>query len=261
MNGGKRPLGYTIIEVMIVLAVSGLMFVIAGNFISGKQAKTSFNSGSNEMASRVTDVIGQVNSGHYSDQAFTCVSSSDGSPPQIKANDANQSARSGKNFGCVFLGKLIHFKDGEPTKYEVFSLTGNRLKTGDKPAINLADVTPTIIKSNDGTFDLTLQQTVPQQLDVKAVKVDGRSASGFGFVQGLGTATVASDANYESGSQSIRMVYTTGVITSNTPSLSFGREATICLSDDTRWAVVTVTLSSATTKFYGDPLDTGGLCS
>lgn len=55
MKGGKSPLGYTVVEVMIVLAVSGIMFLVAANFINGKQQKTSFANGVNEMASRIQD--------------------------------------------------------------------------------------------------------------------------------------------------------------------------------------------------------------
>ena len=49
----KQPFGYTIVEVMIVLAVSSAMFLIAANFINGKQERTAFSQGSNEMVSQL----------------------------------------------------------------------------------------------------------------------------------------------------------------------------------------------------------------
>ena len=70
MNGGKRPLGYTIIEVMIVLAVSGVMFIIAASFISGKQESTAFTEGANEFASQLQQTIAEVADGQYSDVTF-----------------------------------------------------------------------------------------------------------------------------------------------------------------------------------------------
>src|SRR4051812_28553600 len=105
MNGGKLPLGYTVIEVMIVLAVSGLMFVIATNFISGKQAKTSFTAGSNELASKVQDLIGEVNDGKYSDIPLSC-SANIGGPTSV-SDGAPDAETQGTNPQCVFLGKIL----------------------------------------------------------------------------------------------------------------------------------------------------------
>ena len=82
MLGGKnkQPLGYTIIEVMIVLAVSGLMFIIAATFINGKQQRATFTAGVNEMASELQNVIEQVNDGSYADVPLNCVSAGAGFP-------------------------------------------------------------------------------------------------------------------------------------------------------------------------------------
>jgi prepilin-type N-terminal cleavage/methylation domain-containing protein len=262
MNGGKKQRGYTIIEVMIVLAASGLMFVIAANFISGKQAKTSFRAGVDETASRIDDVLAQVTGGHYSDQFFGCTTSS-GSPHIVNASSGND--RSGKNSDCVFLGKFMHFNTAgtvNDPNYSVYSLAGNRVvKITGLPPKNLTEANPTIIKAHGGggpQVDLTLAQTVPQTLDIRKVTADGgilpSKGAGFGFVQGLGTTTT-NGKNYQSGSQTVTMVASTLNINPNTSgALSFTgiKKAALCMTDNTRWAVVTVTLGGAATKFYND---------
>lgn len=106
MKGVKQPLGYTIIEVMIVLAISGLMFLIAANFISGKEESTSFTEGTNEFVTDMQSVINQVTDGQYSDISFQCVSS--GGTLSFPSGGSQ-----GTNPACVFLGKFLYFPQGQ----------------------------------------------------------------------------------------------------------------------------------------------------
>ncbi len=79
MPGGRnrQSLGYTIVEVLVVLAVSSFMFVIAANFINGRQERASFASGSNDLASALRNVLNQVADGHYSDVPMTCTNAAE----------------------------------------------------------------------------------------------------------------------------------------------------------------------------------------
>jgi len=245
MKGGTRPLGYTIIEVMIVLAVSGLMFVIAANFISGKQQKTAFTQGTNEFAAQIQTVVSQVTDGQYTDIPFTCTS--DGSNLTID-NAVVKSA----NPDCVFMGKFIHFNEGgDVSKYEVFSLAGARTADEYKDAL----ITPIISNGADPDFDLTTHQIVPQSLEVRKISVTVGTVThndvhGIGFVQGLGSTD---DNGYVTGSQTISMVYapnlTTGDANEETAQaeLTHGAStspvvtintATICVTDGTRFAKI-----------------------
>src|SRR4051794_6940104 len=113
MKGVKAPSGYTIIEVLIVLAVSGVMFIMAANFIDGKNSRTRFQQGSNELGSRVQSVIEEITDGQYSDIPFTCNSTS--SSITITGTPQQQ----GKNYDCIFIGKIIHFSvGGNQNRYE-----------------------------------------------------------------------------------------------------------------------------------------------
>lgn len=277
MNGGKRSAGYTIVEVMIVLAVSGLMFVTAANFINGKQQKSAFNSGVNEMASRVQDVIGQVNDGQYSDVAFGC--------DVISNSVVISGTRSqGKNSQCIFLGKYIYFfQNDDQTKYQVISLAGKRLDSATgKPVIDLSNASPTPIRSADGVINLNSDQMTSQSLNVLKITlipsefiaggsdsgggggdgggscggvgvpcgggetVSAADASGFGFVQDLGV--LREDGEYKSGSKgSVKLVYASAldkgeadVSSIPSPGLTGASSVEVCLTDGTRYATIVV---------------------
>ncbi len=230
MPGGKnihhqrKPQGYTIIEVMIVLAVSGVMFVIAANFINGKQERTAFTQGVNETSSRIQDVIEQVVDGRFSDIPLNCQSL--GSSTVVSGGSNEQ----GTNANCVFLGKMMHFNNsGDSTKYSVLSVAGTRTTDPSK-------VYPTVVDA------LTITQTVPQSLSVKSVVIKDKNGvntgqnTDFGFRQGLGVAT-EDFGGYKSGSQNVSLVYASSNSVSN---LNYAQSAVICLTDDTQYAELTV---------------------
>lgn len=249
MLGGKntKPLGYTIIEVMIVLAVSGVMFLIAANFINGKQQKAAFTQGVNETASRIQDMIEQITDGQYSDIPFGCTH---GSPPVISTS---VSPTQGTNSPCVFMGKFF-YRTGA-NSYGIFSLAGNRLNSSGKPAVTLGAARPVPIYGSG--IDLTTQATVPQNLDL-TLHVNGSAsqAFGFGFVQGLGSLNASDTINkevYNSGAQAISLVYAPHLSSSASaselgavnairtpPGLLNASSASLCLTDGTRYAQVLI---------------------
>lgn len=258
MPGGqnKQSLGYTIVEVMVVLAVSGVMFLIAATFVNGKQASTSFSAGVHDMASSLQDVIEQVNDGRYSDVPFTC---SPGSPPGFSGTVLPDQ---GTNSDCVFVGKFLYFSGNYSANYQVFTLAGNR-QSGGQPAVTPNSVQPVPIYGP--LIDLTIQQTVPQNLAVKNVVVKDANGNlvapatlGLGFLQSLGTVD-STGSTYLSGAQTIGLYYepnlsTPGLIESNVvtnmrvnaANIAPATSATICLTDGnpgTRYATVDVGLT------------------
>lgn len=250
MKGGKLPLGYTIIEVMIVLAVSAVMFLIAANFISGKQSSTAFTEGTNEFDTEMQSVINQVTDGQYSDVQFTCTSGAGGA--LTFSLSASPSSTQGTNPPCVYLGKFLYFIQGaNPTDYETFSLAGNRQDnaTGG-PATTLAELNATPIIG--GGIDLTTQSSIPQQIEVKSMHatVSGNTFQvyGLGFIQSAGTLDPLT-GELSNGAQTIGLVYDPNLnapdlteaqaATDITSSIAFADSAQICLTDGTRTAEIT----------------------
>jgi len=231
MKGGKSPLklklrsqGYTIVEVMIVLAVSGVMFVIAANFINGKQANASFTSGVNDMRTSIQDMIDDVNDGRFSDKKISCEEGADSLT--ITFDDREQ----GTNPKCVFLGKLLVSPVGtDKQKFQIISLAGLRL------APSMSDAKVTAVKG-DEAVDLTVTSRVPQGLEIATIKVNGGTAApSVGFVQSYGTQDA--DNKYDSAVQNVNMVY--GDPT-DLHGLQTANSVAICLTDGTRYATITL---------------------
>lgn len=251
MKGGKTPLGYTIVEVMIVLAISGVMFLIAATFVNGRQEQASFTAGVHQMTANVQDVIEQVTDGQYSDIPLNCTYSSSGTtfPP---GNSPGQ----GANSQCVFLGKMLYFTRPLPSSaYEVVSLAGGRDDTSGNPITDLSSAEPAIIN------DLTTNQVTPQSLNVDNITVNGGGTTtpAIGFFQSQGS--VAAGGSLANGAQSAGLYYYSGSAT-DFPNLTFNgsdvqtaQSADICLTDGTRYAEITLGVSggqlSANTQIDG----------
>lgn len=166
MNGGKTKTGYTIVEVMIVLAISSMMFLASNAFISGKVSESSFRTGVNETASRIQDIINQVNSGQYTDQPFNC--SVDGGTGNLVFSAA-ASNNQGKNTSCVYIGKYIQFNND--STYTVSSLAAKKV---DGDISDLDIIKPTVIEGSGLT---TVTNTSKMSNGVSA-----NPAIGFGFI-------------------------------------------------------------------------------
>ena len=105
MHGGTTKaysVGFTIIEVMIFLTISGLTFVIAASFINGKEAKAEFQQGMNNTNALLQGVINDGTNGNYpaaTQSNDKCLLTS-GSTGSIELRSSGQDI-------CQFVGKVI----------------------------------------------------------------------------------------------------------------------------------------------------------
>jgi prepilin-type N-terminal cleavage/methylation domain-containing protein len=236
MIGVIRSAGYTIIEVMIVLAVSGAIFFVAYGSISGKQASTAFTIGTNEFATQLRTIIVQIQNGQYTDVTIGC----DSSGTNIVFNSPTA------KHNCVVIGKFLHFSlNGDNTKYEIFSLVGS----SGASTLATARVTPVTNAIKPSNPELTTQETIPQNLKVTSIKnSNGAAYWGIGFFQSL------SDSDANGSAQPVYLSSATAIGSSmsesdvagylNSTSLVQINSAIICLTDGSRYA--TVLLGDAT---------------
>jgi type II secretory pathway pseudopilin PulG len=113
--------GFTIVETMIVLAVSGALFLAAALALSGRQHHTQFEQAIQDARSRIQQTINEVATGYYPNMNnFTCTPSAGG--PVFAGGSTEQ----GGNKGCIFLGKAIQFKVGgtDPEQLRVYTIAG-----------------------------------------------------------------------------------------------------------------------------------------
>jgi type II secretory pathway pseudopilin PulG len=246
--------GYTIVEVMIFLAVSGFMFIIAANFISGKQATSQFRQGMNSFNTKVQAAINDVSNGFYpSQEDFSCYINPTGQPHTV-LNPAN---KQGENKGCVFMGKIIQFEPSDPkpgtsqdNAFNILTVAGRQYAENSTTLSpeTFTEALPVVVLSPD----LTDKQDVEWGLKIDRVfsgPLNNRHGIGaIGFFSSFGQYNSGS---LTSGAQSTLAVPIPGVGLGQTstqvansvsanPDLLDANAAgnpvvTVCLSDNTRY--------------------------
>lgn len=222
MNGGKnrklRELGYTIIEVMLFLAISGFMFVLAAIFINGKQANAEFRQGINDASTQIRTVMNDVINGFYpSGNNFSCSAAVSG-PPNIVAGSTTQ----GQNLGCLFIGKVIQFGvqgSGNATngwsKYRIYSVAGRQFANGSavQAPATFADAQPVAITIpnliDNEVFKWGLAITsVCSPAPTSPTKCTGNTPGAIGFFGAFGSFD--SSNTLQSGSQEVNIALIPG---------------------------------------------------
>ncbi|HVX58894.1 MAG TPA: prepilin-type N-terminal cleavage/methylation domain-containing protein [Candidatus Saccharimonadales bacterium] len=176
--------GYTVIEVMIVLAITGVLFGSAVMVFNGQQAKTSLSQNMYDFASKLQSYVTEVNSGVYDNsQTYGC---------SISGGKATLSTTSpGTNNDCLFVGRAIQLIPNSSDVY-VYTIIGNRnLYNGGndtgKTAQSLEDTNPQVA-SAAGTMVMVDKYSFPSDLSfdsAKATGQDGSSLTGYGDLIGL----------------------------------------------------------------------------
>ncbi len=180
---GKRVGGFTIIEVMIVLASTGALLIIAMTVIGGQVASTNFQTGTRSFATQLQNIANQVTSGQYTyDNSISCYVDNQ-NPPEVQI-DGNGNANQGSNQECVFLGKNIYIGPTPSNmiySYIVAAPSNNAtISTSDK----------IIVKNNE--ID---KYSLSSNLRIKCVFYDSGSCGGTNNMCGLGIIASTNDPN------------------------------------------------------------------
>lgn len=213
MNGGKNSkphsFGYTIIEVLLFVAISGFMFVVAAIFINGKQANAEFKQSVNSANTLVNTTINDVTNGFYPPAQNTKCDTSSGRPKLTTGGGVEQ----GANLSCVFMGKVIQFGvegSGGRGLY-IYTVMGCQFAACDNPSLSLTlpPVAATFSQSNPtaawNPVDLTDKQTTQWGLQItRFYEVRANNyydIGGIGFFSSFGSFD--SSNNLKSGAQTV----------------------------------------------------------
>jgi type II secretory pathway pseudopilin PulG len=166
----KNSKGFTIVETIIVLAVSSLFIGMSLYFLSGSTESNRFSQSMRDIQSKVQDWINDVPTGFATGEnkngltevQCTKIGGTDGEP---KIDTVVGTRASGD---CIFLGKAIQFTDSSspPTPnqdrqvyvYSVFGIRNTKDGLGgERQTGNLVEAHPAAAdsKENNGTADLT----------------------------------------------------------------------------------------------------------
>jgi hypothetical protein len=150
MFGGNEPQGFTIIEVIIFLGVSGLLFLSVLGLINNEQNKTQFFQGIHEFYSQIQNLSNNVQIGYYTNSGdFTC-SANGGGAPVISSGANNE----GANYGCTFIGRVLQFAPNDNTsQYSVYTVVGRQFTstTPPGPVDTITEALPVVITGSSVT--------------------------------------------------------------------------------------------------------------
>lgn len=202
--------GFTIVEVLIVLAITGGLFVSAATMISGRTAKTQFEQSINQMTGQIRQQINDVASGYYPNNAnFQCTAS--GADFTITAGAKEQ----GTNSGCVFLGKALYFgvQGTDPEQYVSFPVAALQRNAAGEEVTSIAAAKPAVIyPAAPQTNSPNSSQTTPLQYGLKVSKMyhSGSTGNNIGAVAFLSSLGQYNGTELVSGSQQITMLPLSG---------------------------------------------------
>lgn len=156
----KKQVGYTILEVLIFIAVSSLMFVSAMRAISGRQKQVQFTQSIQEFDAKIKDLINDVTTSYYpTNENVSCEII--GSDISISVG-ANQ--KLGTNDKCIYVGKVINFQSSaDNTAMRIYAMAGKRYSDNQlTPSMSISDAKPKAVTSpGNSNFVETAEEYVP----------------------------------------------------------------------------------------------------
>lgn len=117
----KVSAGYTIVEVLLTLAISAALFASAMILFNGQQGRTAFSQAMYDLDSKLESYVSQVAGGTFPDsQNYTCRVGSNGRPVL-----ALTTGTIGTNQECIFLGRAIQVIPDHNSIY-IYPILGTR---------------------------------------------------------------------------------------------------------------------------------------
>lgn len=210
-TGDVKNQGFTVVEVMIVLAITGALFISAATMISGRTAKTQFEQSINQMTGQIRQQINDVSSGYYpNSNNFVCEPNAAKNAVTITA--ASTTDNQGTNTGCVFLGKTLYFGKAagtDPEQYVSFPMAALQRDAAGDEVTSIAAAAPAVIypvtpnpNAPNGS------QTTPLQYGLKVSKMyyNGNASNSIGAVAFLSSLGQYNGTELVSGSQQVSMI-------------------------------------------------------
>jgi type II secretory pathway pseudopilin PulG len=206
----RAAAGYTILEVMIVMAVTAMLFMMTVIAFNGRQGETETTQTVRDFEAKIQGVANDVANGYFPN-GFRCTADTVGS--DVDLFPAPDSASVGANAGCIFLGKVMAF--GSTSAY-IFTVVGRQFERtiGSLDSSTLLLAKPKAVAQTGGP-DVT--ETYPYKFSLRVTRMlrlsDNSPVGAIAFMSELGGATGGS--NPLTGSRST-LLY--GINTTTTPT-------------------------------------------
>jgi type II secretory pathway pseudopilin PulG len=236
MTGGKKHtpniIGFTIIEVMIFLAVSGVTFLIAAAFINGKEAQAEYTQGMNQANVNIRTLINNVSDGNYpasTKYTYRCILIRDKAYliPTTSTSGAKTSP------GCVFVGQKLQINSNTMTGCQFIGPDGQCTSTLGTPPTDVVSEKPNPVPT------LTLNTDWPNGLILKKLWDTGTSSTTLSAVGFFSTPPDDGGGVYSNGSQPVSILTYTSSDTAGTP-LTNSNHIVFCLAYGNKLGSITL---------------------
>jgi prepilin-type N-terminal cleavage/methylation domain-containing protein len=198
--------GFTIVEVMIVLAISGALFVATAILINGKQNQAGFNEAVQQVQSQIQQAMNEVASGYFPSSANFQCTAGNGGPVSLSSIAPNGQ---GTNAGCIFAGKVLQFQvqGTSPERFAVYTIAAAQKDSTGKEVTSLPAAAPKLVApgtaSPPGYPDLTTTKVLQNGLATTPPPGSGHSRmwynNGAADITVGAVAFIPSFAQYSSG--------------------------------------------------------------
>lgn len=200
--------GYTIIETMLFLVITGVLLASALLVFNGRQRRTEFTQGVREVDSQIKGILNETTSGYYPNKGDIGCTSSGGGGPQPTSTKAQ-----GQNQGCIFLGRVLQFTTGDT--YTAYTVVGQQTGADGRVVTSLG-TTPNTARQTlltkaasqpdfpdaEENFELPWGITIDK---IVAPDATPSAVGGFGFITTLGNYG-ANGSDLVSGSSSMSLL-------------------------------------------------------
>lgn len=170
-KGGEQN-GYTVLETMIFLGISTMLFLAFTSVFDGRQRAVEFTQATRDTQIKIQSIINEVASGYFPSNAGGCVVGGGASSPPVFTGAGSQ----GTSNQCVFLGKAIHMGTTDRRKFNTISIAGRRLNGSNKEVSSLTEAVPTPISS------ITQEGQLQYNLYVTRIAVPSVVGSEYGTI-------------------------------------------------------------------------------
>lgn len=194
--------GFTIVETMIVLAITGALFIAIAATLAGRQNSAEFNHAIQTVQAQIQQTVNQVSAGFYpSNSNFTCAAS--GSAVIFSSGTSGQ----GSNQDCIFLGKVLQFRvqGTAPEVFQTYTVAGLRGPTVGATS-PFQNVSPTVVGVGNNYTNYSTASELEYGLTTVWMKSGGANIGAVGLMMEPGSLNTASVSGYNSGAQQIDLI-------------------------------------------------------
>jgi len=266
--------GFTIVETLMVLGVTSVLFVAVIGSLTDRQNRVQFSQGMRDINSSISDVLNDVTTGFFpTTPGMTCTAGtgSDNPAPQLGYN-ASTGDTTGARKDCVFAGKVIQIgTNTSASSGFIYSMTGRRLtynSSGSSSDVaNFTELKPVVVDSNNfdnitsdpgiSAIDATTTFSLPYGIrivrtdggdggraigvfykDFRGVSLNGQSSSG---VTQVAVADVVSSTVGPSFMTQANVINAADTLLA-TKFLSGSSKLTLCFKSDATGQTATITI-------------------